>query len=853
MQTKPILILISLFLCLQMEAQDEKSRWQDGGKNPFKIQLTGTITDLESGSPMEFATVSVFSQKDSSVIAGGLSNIDGKFELQVDPRPSYVIIEYIAYEPVIINPLPIDKEVLKANNKKLDLGIIKLSQGGIQLDEIEVRAEKSETTFSLDKRVFNVGKDLANRGGTAEDILDNVPSVSVDIDGNVSLRGSSGVRMLVNGRPSGLVGADNANGLRSIPANLIEKVEVITNPSARYEAEGLAGILNIVLKKEKGSGFNGAFDVTAGYPEQAGVGANVNYRKGNVNWFLNYGLNYRENPGGGFTYQERTVDDTLFILDQTRDQNRTSFSNTIRFALDYFLSEKEQLTGAFLFRKSDEENFSELTYDDYVNSFDNLGFIGSTYRTDEEEENESDLEYSLNYRREFSSRNHELTATVQFSDDEEVEGSNLVETYTPSGENAIAQPFQRSDNSEGTKNWLFQIDYTHPFSKDHKFETGLRSTLREIDNIFQVKEDDVLIPEFTNNFLYDEDIHAAYLIYGNTFGKFSFQAGLRSEYSIIRTELKETVAEDGVNERDYLDFFPSGHLNYAFSEKYAVQLSYSRRVRRPRFWDLNPFFTFADPRNFFTGNPNTNPEYTDSYELSKIVYWDKASFTGSIFYRQTDQTIQRILVVDDFQGTTLRIPLNVGTKDDLGIDVTFSYSALKWLRLDGNFAIYNNQLSVNEAETSSAVEQYYRVVRGFSGSSQEFQDRYTYDLQPTDNVTWDGRLTSRISFWSSDLQLRFNYRGPRDSSQGTIEARGSLDIGWSKDFLNKDLTLTLSVRDVFNSRRRAGTTELDDFFQESEFQWRSRFATLNASYRINQNKKRGSRRGGYGGFEGQDF
>ena len=291
---------------------------------------------------------------------------------------------------------------------------------------MEIRAEKSEAQFKLDKTVFNVGKDLANRGGTAEEILDNVPSVTVDIEGNVSLRGNEGVRILIDGRPSGLVGAGNTNGLRNIPANLIEQVEVITNPSARYEAEGMAGIINIVLKKNKGGGFNGSFDLSGGYPERTGASANLNYRKGKLNWFANYGMNYRENPGGGFNYARRTIGDDILILDQDRDQNRTGLSNSVRFGLDYFFTDKSQLTGSFLYRKSNEDNTAINTYLDSI-SVAGLSpeFVEKTVRTDSETEDELNQEFSLNYRKEFSSRKHTLDISAQYREKSESENSFL--------------------------------------------------------------------------------------------------------------------------------------------------------------------------------------------------------------------------------------------------------------------------------------------------------------------------------------------------------------------------------------------------------------------------------------------
>ncbi len=844
--------LAILFLAQNLLAQNDPSKRRNGmgGGPPAKI-LSGTILDKGDNKPLEFATISIISARNNELVNGTITDETGKFSLKVRGRKFTVKVEFISYEPYVSDPITLEK-----GQQAFDLGNIYLSPQGVELEGVEIRAEKSETQFTLDKRVFNVGKDLANRGGSAEDILDNVPSVTVDIEGTVSLRGSEGVRILVDGKPSSLVNMDNANGLRSIPANMIDKVEVITNPSARYEAEGMAGIINIVLKKDQGNGFNGAIDLTLGYPSQYGISANLNYRKGKLNWFANYGLNYRSNPGGGFTYQETTQGDDLYILNLDRDILRSGLNNSIRFGADYFVNDKEQLTASFVYRLGDEDNLGTLVYDDYLNSFDSQGYLNQTVRTDDEFEDELNQEYSLNYTRKFSNKEHKLNARVQYTERSESEASDLSETFALNGENPQESLKQYSKNDEGYNTLLFQVDYVHPLGKDHKWETGLRSSLRDVRNDFFVGEiigsDTMDIEGLVNDFFYNEDIHAGYFIYGNTFSNFSYQLGLRSEYSNIKTELRDS-GEDGKNSTEYINLFPSGHLNYAFDESNSWQISYSRRVRRPRFWDLNPFFTFSDNRNFFSGNPLVQPQFTDSYEISNIKIWEKFNLTSSLFYRVTQSSIQRLLIADIAEGTTLRVPLNIGNIYDLGVDINTSFRGLKWLRLDGNFSIFRNQLKVNTAEVENSVFDYYRIVREYQGDQNSFFEQYSSSFNNSETITWNGRLTARISLGESDIQLRGNYRGPRVSAQGRWDPVGSLNLGWSRDFLKKKMTLTLSVRDLFNSRKRRGTTEFDNFYQYSEFQWRSRQASLTASYRINQKKKRGPSRTGGGQSDGGEF
>ncbi len=874
---KHLLFTISLLILSNISAISQRG-------NPNKDQegkdiiVVGLIVDKETQSPMEFATISVLSPIDSNIVTGGLSDLDGRFELSM-PIGEYVIkTEFISYQANILSDVVVD-----GYSKQVDIGRIELSPESNLLNDIKIVSERSETSFALDKRIFTVGKDLANRGGSAEDILDNVPSITVDIEGQVSLRGSQGVKILIDGRPSGMAGMDNTNGLRNIPANMIERVEVITNPSSRYEAEGMAGIINIILKKNESSGFNGSFDLTTGYPETFGGSANVNYRKGKLNWFLNYGVNYRVNPGGGFRIQDQTLIDSLNndlrqLSIQDRRQDRRSLSNSIRFGADYFLTDKEQITAAFLYRRSDENNLTTLTYEDYLgplssfstaplwdSSLDDLKDFGISdfdsadnplynidERTDKEKEDEKNLEYSLNYRKEFGSREHNLNAIVQFTEKSEVESSAFTTQNLFNTDPTNIAPNQKSNNDEGETNWLLQLDYVHPLGKDHKYELGLRSSIRQITNDFLVEEqsgqDFFPIQGLNNNFIYDEDVHAAYAIYGNTFSKFSYQVGLRTELSRINTQLLE-ASEGGLNKRSYNDLFPSGFLSYNFNESSAIQASYSRRIERPRFWDLNPFFTFSDNRNFFSGNPNLNPEYTDSYEIGHLKIWDNVTINSSLFYRITDASRQRIVVINNINSTTLTLPINVGQVIDMGLDMSSSYSGIKWLRLDANINVFRNQVQLDPEIVRGAVYENYRIIRNYSAGRDAFDQEFNVSVNETDNITWNGRLTSRFTFWESDLQLRMNYRGPRESTQGARKAVGSLDIGWSKDLLKKSMTLTLSIRDLFNTRKRNGVSLLDEFADRYEFQWRSRVTTVTASYRINQKKKRPGR-GGSGGYDG---
>ena len=564
------------------------------------------------------------------------------------------------------------------------------------------------------------------------------------------------------------------------------------------------------------------------------MGVNMNFRREKVNFFVNYGLSYRKSNGSGLNYQERYKDDITLIQDQTRSHDRGGWSNSIRFGADYFINQQNTLTTSFLYRKSDEDNFATVTYLDYLmdTSIDNLQEV--TDRTDDEIEKEKDLQYSINYKKTFHKKGQELTATIQFEENSEKEGSDYLEKYfnndfTPANK---ADLLQESRNEESEKQWLFQIDYVNPISKEGKFEFGVRSSIRDIRNDYDINEfsdniwQPLLGPEdipLSNNFHYDEDIHALYAILGDKKGKFSYQLGLRGEYSHVITELIET---NEINDRNYFNLFPSVHFTYDLPKDNAVQLSYSRRIRRPRFWFLNPFFTYSDARNQRTGNPNLDPALTHSVELGHIKYFNKGTLSSSIYYRYTEGPIAHSIrkVINDQE--TLSRPENLKDEHAYGLEFTLSYNPVKWWRLNSDLNFYR------------AITDGSNIREGIG----------------SDTYTMQGRLTSRTTLWKkTDVQLRFGYRAPRNTTQGRRKAMYSADLAISKDILKNKGTLTLSVRDVFNTRKYRYETFLEDFYLNGEFQWRSRTATLTFNYRLNQKKKRGggSRGGGQGGGDGQ--
>lgn len=768
-----------------------------------KGKLRGTVQESGKSSPLPFATVGVYTQKDS-LIAGSIADEKGNFEVVLPLGTFYALVEYMGFESIKSSAF-----TLSARETAVDLGVLSLQSSTSDLAEVLVQGEKTLMELTLDKRVFNVGKDLANAGGNASDILMNLPSVAVDSEGNVSLRGSTNVRILIDGKPSGLVSFKGSSGLRQLPANLVERVEVITNPSARYEAEGMAGVINIILKKDEKQGFNGSGEVILGSPLNLGFTANLNYRKNRINWFVNYGLANRNSPGRGELFQEVYPENgTTLLLQQKSKSIVSSLNNNLRAGLDYFFSEQSILTGSYVWRRSDAHRITDIRYEDYLNTLDN--YLGYALRRQDEVEDEPNKEAILNFKKRFERKGHELNASFTYLNYWERSNQLFTENvFSPVGLKLPKGSLtQTSLNDEYENQYLLQIDYTQPFSTKGKIETGVRTSFREMKNDYLVQElkesgSYETLEGLDNIFLYDENILGVYGILANERDRWSYQVGLRAEYTDIETRLVETKES---NPRTYSNLFPSGHLNYKANAKNAFQLSYSRRIRRPVYNDLSPYVTFSDQRNFFSGNPNLNPEFTDAYEFGHILYGEKSTFFSTLYFRNTQDKIQRIRNVGE-NGFSVTAPYNLIGETSYGMEFSGDYAAKSWWKLDFNANFFNAKIDG-------------------SNLNQNFQATTTSMLF---------RQTSRFTLDKSwDLQLRGNYEARRKTAQGVQKGIFFLDFSASKKILDQRGTLIFTLSDALNSRINRYVTEGFNFFTEGESQMILRQANLTFNYRIKQ-------------------
>jgi len=772
--------------------------------------IVGKIID-ENGEGIPYASVALLNVADSTIVTGTASDFDGGFELEAEQGTYLMRITFLSYKE---KWLPV---TLTAST--LDVGNIILAPSSDVLDQLEIVAERSQMELNLDKRVFVVGKDLSNLGGTASDVLDNIPSINVDTDGTVSLRGSQNVRILINGKPSGLIGSDPANALKMFQADMIDRVEIITNPSARYEAEGEVGIINIILKKEARAGINGSATLTGGLPTNNGVALGLNYRKKSTNFFVNYTLNNRYIPGRGQNFQSFSSPDTSYTFTQQRTHVRGSLSHNIQAGTDININDKNSLTISGLYKYGVGDNFSSILYSDF-DEFDVM--TRQVTRNENEIETKENIEGSINYVRKFKGEGHELVVDARWIRSLDFEESVYVET--PENAPVINQ---RSVNTENEENKVVQVDYVLPLGKDSKFEAGARSAFRTIENLFLVEQEAdggeyVPIDMFNDIMIYTENIHAAYAMYGSKHKKVGYQLGLRAEYSDVATNLLKSNA---FNPRKYLNLFPSMHLSRELKENNSLQFSVSRRLSRPSMWNLLPFFTFSDSRVVFSGNPDLDPEFTYAFETGHLKNWDKGSLLSSVYYRRGTGVIQRITFVDD-EGFTRVFPINLAVQNSYGVEFNASRDINKWWKVNAN-------------------GNFFRAIMEGEFNGQEFF---------ADTYTWTARANSRITLFKKlDTQLSFDYRARQQTPQGVQKSIYFLNAGLSMDVLKGNGTLSFSARDIFNTRRRRWeVTTIENFSSAAEFQWQSRQFVLSFSYRLNQKKKKDAKpfegEGGGGDF-----
>ena len=771
---------------------------------PKKIKVTGKVIDKMSSQPLEYATIVFENSRRPEMVTGGITDGKGEFDIEINAGTYNVRIEFISFKTVEYK-----QRSLQDNT---NLGTITLSDETTALEGVELRAERSTVEIKLDKRVYNVGQDMMVKGGTVSDVLDNVPSVSVDVEGNVSLRGNENVRILIDGRPSNAINVTDA--LRLLPADAIDKVEVITNPSARYDAEGGGGIINIILKKGKNQGVNGTVTATVGDPENSSLTGSFNLKSEKFNLFTTQGYSKRNSPGNSMTDSEQLnplTGETTGFVDERRQYSRLREGYNGSFGAEWYLSDNLTWTNTLSYRRDSGSNPDEVLF--YIYDEDR-NFLRTNRRFNDQFSSGENVEYSTNFTQKFKKDGHQLNLDFSTSINRNDDSSEIFDTT-----NQITDNIQRQNKN------LVQLDYVLPLTENMRFEAGYRGDFTDVVTDFKVatfnEDADDFLPDarFTNIFEYKEYVNAFYTQFGTKINKFSYLFGLRWEDSNI--EVNQLVTNDFNNKR-YNNFFPSAFFAYELSENSNVTLSYSRRIQRPRGRFLNPFPNISSNINIFSGNPDLDPALTHAVDFGYLKRWNKVTFNTSLYGNKTDDVFSFIRresgeFVDGIP-IILSGPVNLATEYRLGFEFTLNYSPYKWWRLNGNFNFFRNETQGEYVYTNFLDEE---VV---------------IDL---DNVAtgWFARVNSKITLpYKIDFQTNATYNAPQKTFQGRTLGVISANMALSKDVLKDKGTIAFNVSDIFNSRKRIMEVNLPSINSYSEMQWRERQINLSFTYRFNRQK-----------------
>ncbi|MDX6184030.1 outer membrane beta-barrel family protein [Flavobacterium sp. Fl-77] len=785
-------ILVFLFTSFYNYAQQALSP-----KN--KVKVTGKVFEKVSKQPLEYATISIMSANDTKVIAGGITNPKGEFEVAVAPGIYDIKIEFISFKATEIKQQNIESDT--------NLGAVNLSEDAAQLNEVVIRAEKSTVEIKLDKKVYNVGQDMMVKGGTVSDVLDNVPSVSVDTEGNVSLRGSDNIRILIDGRPSNAI--NMAEALRQLPADAIDKVEVITNPSARYDAEGGSGLINIILKKGKNQGFNGTFIASTGIPETYGLSANLNYKTEKLNYFTTAGYNYRTNEGRGKTDSEYFNEDgtTKNFLDEDRDTKRIRDGFNARAGLEWTITPTTFWTNSINYQNNTGEDRDLINYNNYDAS---RNFTGATFRLNDGNTSSENVEYSSNLIKNFNNEGHKLTADLSIS--RNTDDSNSLITGTDDFNNTL--------NDQVQKQVQLQADYVLPIGEGSQFEAGYKGNFADLNNEYYVlDENGIALPNLSNTLEYKENINAIYTQYGFKVNKFSYLFGLRWEDTNIQVNLLDT---NDFNTKKYNNLFPSAFVSYEISDQSNFSVSYSKRLSRPRGRFMNPAVNYSSNINIFQGNPDLDPSLTDKYDVGYLKRWEKVTFNTSAYYEDTKDVFSfvRSPTGEEVNGVPVILsrPINLGKEQKFGFEFTLNYTPFKWWRLNSNFNLYNVKTSGENSYTNANGE---LVVQNLDNKAN----------------TWFARMSSKVTLpYKIDWQLTGVYNGEQKTAQGKNLGQFGMNTSFSKDILKEQATVAFNVSDIFNSRVMRSYTYLENQTSYGEMQFRRRQFNLSFTYRFNKKK-----------------
>ena len=847
---KILFFMVAMFAVMAMEAAVVKGKIVDAG-----------------GSALDFVNVVVISKSDNGAVYGAISDEKGHFAVEGVPAGDYLLeIKFVGYQSI-------KRDVtIKSLSEEVKVGQIVLKEDSKLLGEVEVVGQASQMRFDIDKKVFNVDQNLAASGASASEMLQGIPSVDVDNEGNVSLRNSSSVEVWINGKPSGLTEENRAQILEQMPAGSIEAVEIITNPSAKFNPEGTAGIINLVMKKDRKAGYYGSVSAGGMYnigspAPGANVGANFNYNSSLVDFYVNLGVRYMSHESGNVTdrysFERLPMDsytdvreqwgDTLMYLN-TLSENRRQFLGLFgRMGADFHITKKSTI-GVSLMGHGGTNGSSNSTLYTEVDwaMMDTAMYL----RKNLQEGNNPSYSISLDYAYEIDKKGSEIRTSVEYSghqrsgdyiyDQSRVHRGPLELGSSPEYKHEYTQAQRQDGKNQSVR---YKLDYTQKIGQTQKVEAGLYGSWQERLSPSRAWDIDIhscppvidsVLIQF-NDFNYEEWIAAMYATYGAKFGPFSMSLGLRGEYTntYVRTRDVEEESAWEATRRGYFEVYPTAFLSYAFPNNHELQANYTRRINRPRGRQINAFRDMSDSTNISFGNPLLNPEISSAVELNYLKTWDNHAITAGLYYRFSDNAIERVRYLDNnVMFTTFE---NVSRRQSAGLEIVAKNKVTKWLNL------------------TTTVNCYYAAMDSvFYDTDLDGELDLLYPFQQS--FSWNARLMANFLIpmgWSA--QLTGMYRSADVVAQGKMNSQYVVDLGVRKSFLDRKLNLALSVRDLLNSRRWASTTWGDNFWQYSSHEPHGTMFSLTLTYNFGnmrakkQRPQGGMDMGGEGMDEGMDF
>ena len=790
-------ILISAMLCFLLIGYGVKLQAEPTESLPVEAGvIRGKVIDAKTREPMQFVNISVRKAGTTVPLKGMVTDETGTFHIAQLPEGSYTLsISFIGYK-TIEKPFTLSKQIPGVNFRNL-----LLQEDSQLLGEVKVTGQRSQMKFDIDKKVFNVDQNISSTGGTASDVLTNIPSVEVDNEGEVSLRGSSDVTVWINGRASGLSADNRAQILEQLPAESIERIEVITNPSAKFSPEGTSGIINIVLKEDRRAGYYGSLQ--AGVDTRGGWNAsgNVNYSSNKTEMYAGVGYRERKRDGGGFSNRTNTdaSGNPVSFLNQTSDNDGHGGQTFVRAGLTWHLTQSDHLNlGAFGMFGTRKQTNTINYLSDIPNSF------LSSERISDSDNPMKGGNVELGYKHDFSKTSN-LDVVASWNTWNMDQKSTYLQSSVFENEETT-HSYQWQKNKMQSHNWELQADYVNAFNEFNKIEAGYKGTFSRQESPVETKsgetaEDARPDEQLYNRFYYDQDIHALYATYSGRFGNFGYQAGLRGEYSHTDTRSLAYGQEKGEvspYKDDYFSLFPSLFLSYSLPKNHEIQVNYTRRISRPRGWQLNPFMNMTDSLNISFGNPYLSPEYSNSFELNYIKTWEKHTLSVSTYYRNTDDVIQRIRYREgDVMKST---SANITQSSSAGAEIVAKNKLLKFL------------------DFTTTLNFYYNELEGFSYLPAGADTPVTGERD--DNFSWTGKIIANAMLpYAISLQATGSYNSKQIIAQGHREASYRLDLGARKFFFDRKINLSISVQDILNSRSWHSITSGNGFKQDSD-SWR---------------------------------